>query len=80
MVYTMTSSIGAHVYILHHAHAHGIRDGEFDRCACIYILRHPAHADGTHDDDFDRGAHLREPQHSPLAAKRRITFCYNLAR
>jgi hypothetical protein len=33
----MTSSIGAHIYTLHHAHADGIHDGEFDRCACIYI-------------------------------------------
>jgi hypothetical protein len=36
MVYTMTSSIGAHIYTLHHAHADGIHDDEFDRGADIY--------------------------------------------
>jgi hypothetical protein len=36
MVYMMTSSIGAHIYTLHYAHANGIHNEEFDRGAYIY--------------------------------------------
>ena len=57
MVYMMTSSIGAHIYTLHYAHAHGIHDEELDRGAYIYTLHH-AHADGKHDGEFDRGAYI----------------------
>jgi hypothetical protein len=62
MVYTMTSSIGAHIYTLHNAHGDGIHDGEFDRCAYIrstyiYTLRHHTHANGIHDDEFARGTY-----------------------
>jgi hypothetical protein len=54
MVHTMTSSIVAHIYTLHYAHADGIDDNEFDRCAYIYTT--PAHADGIKEDEFDRCA------------------------
>jgi hypothetical protein len=36
MVYAMTSSIGAHIYTLHHAHADGTHDDELDRCPYIH--------------------------------------------
>jgi hypothetical protein len=36
MVYMMTSSIGAHIYTLHYAHADGKHDDEFDRGAYIH--------------------------------------------
>ena len=57
IVYTMTSSIGAHINTLHYAHADGIHDDELDRGAYIYTL-HYAHAYGIHDDEFNRGAYI----------------------
>jgi hypothetical protein len=37
MVYTMTTSIGAHIYTYYnHAHASGIDNDNFDRCTYIY--------------------------------------------
>jgi hypothetical protein len=61
----MTTSIGAHIYTLHHAHANGIHDGKFDRGAYIdiYTLHH-AHANGIHDDEFDRSAYIHTTLHS----------------
>ena len=49
MVYTMTSSIGAHIYTPHNAHDRGIDNNKFDRCT-----PHHAHNGGINDDKFDR--------------------------
>ena len=59
MVYTMTSSIAAHIYTLYHAHADGIHDDKFDRGAYIYTLHH-AHTDGIDGGEFNRCAYIRD--------------------
>ena len=60
MVYTMTSSIAAHIYTLRqHPHADGIHDDKLDRDAYIHTLHH-AHTDGIDGGEFNRCAYIRD--------------------